>query len=167
MRQHGRTRRAASLLASGTVVIVVAGCGGGDDEFKNEPRPPVTTSLTGVITDKEVTVSPDTLPLAAEQGQAEAQTDLPTPIALTISNQTDSPHTVTLTGKTRDGKPIEATVPPIGPSDTAEIKQTLPPGTYEVRAGSEQAVDPDEQIQPATLTVNPNRQTSSDDLLLP
>ena len=169
MRQNGRTRGAVSLLASGSVAIVLAGCGGGDDEFKNEPRPPVPTALTGVITNDEVTVSPDTVPLKAEEGQAQASRDLPTPIALTISNQTDEPHTITLIGRPRDSKlpQIEATVPPIGPSDTAQIQQTLPPGTYTVRAGSERAVDPDETIAPATLTVNPNRQTSSDDLLLP
>ena len=148
------------------MAFALASCGG-DDEFKNDPRPPVTTALTGVITDKEVTVSPDTLPLPSEPGQTQAAKDLPTPIALTISNQTDQPHSVTLTGKTRDGKPIEARVPPIGPDDTAQIKETLPAGTYEIRAGSEQAVDPEEQIQPGRLTVNPNRATSSDDLLLP
>ena len=166
MRQNGRTRAAASLLASGSMLFVLASCGG-DDEFKNEPRPPVTTALTGVITEEEVTVSPDTLPLEQEPGQAQASKDLPTPISLTISNQTDQPHSVTLTGKTRDGKPIEARVPPIGPADTAQIQETLPAGTYEVRAGSEQAAAPGEQIRPATLTVNPNRATSSDDLLLP
>ena len=149
-------------------MLLLGGCGG-EDEFKNEPRPPVTTSLTGVITNEEVTVSPDTLPLQAEKGQADAGRDLSTPIALTISNQTDQPHSVTLTGKPRDSKlpPIEARVPPIGPSDTAQIQQTLPAGTYQIRAGSEEAVEPDEQIRPATLTVNPNSQTSSDDLLLP
>jgi hypothetical protein len=157
------------VFASGSVLLVLAGCGGGDDEFKNDPRPPVTTSLTGVITERGVTVSPDTLPLKAEEGQAQASKELSTPIDLTIANETDAPHTITLSGKPRDPKlpPIRATVPAIGPSDTAQIQQTLPPGTYTIQAGSEQAVDPEEQIQPATLTINPNRETSSDDLLLP
>jgi hypothetical protein len=166
MRQNGSWRLAASVLASGSIVLVSAGCGS-DDKFKNEPRPPVPTQLTGVITNEEVTVSPDVLPLPAEKGQQEASTDLDTPIVLVINNQDDEPHTVTLTGKTRDGKPIEANTPPINPLDTAQIQQTLPPGRYEVKAGSEKAVDPQEQIAAATLTVNPNRQTSSDDLLLP
>ena len=166
MRQNGWIRRTATLTAGALLLAVVAGCGG-DDKFKNEPRPPVPTQLTGVITDKEVTVSPDTLPLPPEKGQQEAATDLDTPIVLIISNQTQEPHTVRLSGKTTDGKPIEANTPPINPLDTAQIQQSLPPGTYDVKATSERAVNPDEEIAAATLTVKPNRQTSSDDVLLP
>ena len=148
------------------MLLTVSGCGG-DEKFKNEPRPPIATQLTGVITENEVTVSPDTLPLPAEKGQQEASRELDTPIILIISNQADEAHTVTLTGKTRDGKTISADTPPIAPLDTAQIQQTLPPGKYELKAGAEQAVDPGDQIAAATLTVNPNRQTSSDDVLLP
>jgi hypothetical protein len=86
---------------------------------------------------------------------------------LIISNQTQESHTVTLTGKDRRGNPIEAHTPPINPLDTAQIQQSLPPGTYQVKAGSEKAVNPEDQIAQATLTVGPNRQTSSDDVLLP
>jgi hypothetical protein len=166
MRENGSWRLAASTIASASMMLVSTGCGD-DDKFRNEPRPPVPTQLTGVITAQEVTVSPNVLPLPPEKGQQEASSDLDTPIVLVISNQDDQPHTVTLSGKTRDGKPIQADTPPINPLDTAQIQQTLPPGRYEVKAGSERAVDPSEQIAAATLTVNPNRQTSSDDLLLP
>ena len=166
MRQNGRWRLAATALAGGSVMLGFTGCGG-DDHFKNEPRPPVPTQLTGVITNEEVTVSPDVLPLPAEKGQQEAGTELNTPIILVISNQSDAAHTVTLSGKTSKGQEVSADTPPIAPLDTAQIQQTLPPGRYTVKAGSEKAVDPDEQIAAATLTVNPNRQTSSDDVLLP
>jgi hypothetical protein len=150
------------------LTLSAAGCGG-DDKFENEPRPPITTQLTGVITESEVTVSPDTVPLPPEPGQQESARELSTPIILILSNQTDASHTITLSGKPRDlkQKPIEVRTPQINPGDTAQIQQTLPPGTYEVRAGSEQARDPGELIAPAKLTVNPNRQTSSDDLQLP
>jgi len=150
------------------LTIGAAACGG-DDKFKNEPRPPITTQLTGVITPGEVTVSPDVVPLPPEPGQQESARELPTPIILNMSNQTDASHTITLTGKPRDPdeKPIRVETSQINPGDTAQIQQTLPPGTYEVRAGSEQAVDPTEMIAPAKLTVNTNRQTSSDDLQLP
>jgi hypothetical protein len=167
MRQNGRTRVAACLVASGSALVVLTGCGGTGGHFENKPRPPVPTALTGVITAKEVTVSPDTLPLPPKPGQAAVAQDLNTPIQLIISNQTDKPHTVTLVGKTRAGKSIEASVPPISPLDTAEIQQTLPAGTYEIRAGSDQAVSPADEIRPATLTVNPNHQTSSDQTQLP
>jgi hypothetical protein len=166
MRQNGGWRLAITALAGGTVMLGLTACGG-NDHFKNESRPPVPTQLSGVITNSEVTVSPDVLPLPPEKGQAESSTDLNTPIILVISNQSDDPHTVTLTGKTRDGTEIQADTPPINPLDTAQIQQTLPAGRYTVKAGSEKAVDPSDQITPATLTVNPNRQTSSDDVLLP
>ena len=168
MRQNGGIRRAACWTAGTALLLSAAGCGG-DDEFKNEARPPVPTQLTGVITEDEVTVSPDNLPLKAEEGQAESQEELKTPVVLIVSNQTDSSHTITLSGQPRDRKlkPIEAQTSQINPGDTAQIQQTLPPGTYEVRAGSEEAVPAGAQIAPATLTVNTNRQTSSDDLLLP
>jgi hypothetical protein len=166
-RQISRTRLAASLLASCSLLPALSGCGGSSDKFKNEARPPVPTQLTGVITDNEVTVSPDVVPLPPKHGEKLSAKELDTPIILIISNQTQQSHSVTLTGKDRQGKPIEARTPPINPLDTAQIQQTLPPGTYQVKAGSEKAVDPGEEIRSATLTVNPNRQTSSGTTLLP
>ncbi len=168
MRQNGGIRRAACWSLAGALTIAAAGCGG-DDKFENEPRPPIATQLTGVITPEEVTVSPDTVPLPPEKGQQESARELPTPIVLIVSNQTDAPHTITLSGQPRDKqqKQIRVSTPQINPGDTAQIQQTLPPGVYEVKAGSEGAVDPADVIAPAKLTVNTNRQTSSDDLLLP
>jgi hypothetical protein len=150
------------------VVALAAGCGGSSGKkFANDPRPPTPTELTGVITDTEVTISPDVLPLKAAKGAVESSSDLPTPIKLIISNQSGKSHPVKLTGKTRDGKEVEASVGPINPLDTAEIQQTLAPGTYRIEAGNTSAVKASEEIRPATLTVNTNHQTSSDTLLLP
>jgi hypothetical protein len=73
----------AALLSGGVALgALTVGCGGSD--FKNKPRPPVPIQLTGVITDKNVTVSP------ARFGAG--------PVTLTISNQTQASHTVTLEG---------------------------------------------------------------------
>ena len=168
MRQNGGIRRATYWSVGAALTLGAAGCGG-DDKFENEPRPPIPTQLTGVISPKEVTVSPDVVPLPPEEGQQQSARELPTPIVLIVSNLTDDSHTITLSGKPRDTKlkPIEVRSAQINPGDTAQIQQTLPPGTYEVRAGSEEARDPGEMIAPDTLTVNPNRETSSDDLLLP
>ncbi len=168
MRHNGGIRRATYWSLGAALALGVTACGG-DDKFENEPRPPIATQLTGVITQDEVTVSPDKVPLPAEEGQQESARELPTPIVLIVSNQTDSSHTITLSGQPRDRKlkQIRVSTPQINPGDTAQIQQTLPPGTYDVRAGSEGAVDPDDVIAPAKLTVNTNRQTSSDDLLLP
>lgn len=124
---------------------LITGCGGSD--FKNKPRPPTPIQLTGVITDKNVTVSP------AKFGAG--------PITLTISNQTQASHTVTLEGAPLQKKATPTqTVGPINPLDTANIQQTLPQGDYVVKVASS-------KIKPAKLRVGPPRKSSSGTLLLP
>src|SRR5438552_827762 len=140
--------RLAALLSGGVLIGgLVAGCGGSD--FKNKPRPPVPIQLTGVITDKNVTVSP------AKFGAG--------PITLTISNQTQASHSVTLQGAPlqKQATPTQ-TVGPINPLDTANIQQKLSEGKYLVKVSSSS-----DSIKPATLTVGPSRRSSSNNLLLP
>jgi hypothetical protein len=143
MRAFLKTRgwRASVLVVA---VSAIAGCGG--DDFENNPRPAESVDLTGVIADRGVTVSP------SEIGAG--------PVRITIVNETDDVHTVTL-----EGASVEATVGPVNPQDTATIQKTLPSGDYEVRAGSEQAVS--REIPPAELTVGPDRDSSNNTLLLP
>jgi hypothetical protein len=130
------------LLACGLVVL--AGCG--EPDFKNDPRPAASIDLTGVIQPDAVTVDP------AKVGSG--------PILITISNQTKDAHTVTLTGDS-----VQETVGPIQPLDTGTIQKTLPPGTYQVKAGSDHAVA--KQIDPGELHVGSKRPSSADKLLLP
>ena len=124
--------------------LVLAGCG--EDDFENAKRPPVPIELTGVIQERGVTVSP------AKEGAG--------PFVITISNQTDDAHTVTL-----EGTSVEERVGPIQPQDTATIQKTLAKGRYEVRAGSEEAVE--REIPSAELVIGPERDPSNDRLLLP
>jgi hypothetical protein len=134
-----------ATFAAVATAALAAGCG--EDDFENEPRPPVPMELTGVIQDDKLTVSP-----SRNIGAG--------PFTILISNQTDSEHTVTLEGGT-----IEEQVGPVAPDDTVEIKRTLAPGSYEVRAGSARAVR--REIQPAMLDVGEERPSSSNELLLP
>ena len=138
----------APILAVAVVALLLAGCG--EDDFENEPRPPVAIELTGVIQEDKVTVSPN--------GKGERLGG--GPFLITISNQTDAAHTVTL-----EGERIRERTGPINPQDTATLQKTLPQGTYEVRAGSAQAVP--REIAPAELVVGPPREDSNDELLLP
>lgn len=124
--------------------VLLAACG--DEDFKNEPRPPVPVELSGVISAEKVTVAPTKLGAG--------------PVVITVSNQTDARHTITL-----EGESLRAQVGPIGPLDTATIKRTLEPGDYEVRAGSTKAVP--REIAPALLTIGAERPDSNDHLLLP
>jgi hypothetical protein len=140
MMKSGRTRDASMLVAG---ALLVAGCGGGSN-FKNDPRPPTPVQLTGVVTDKRVTISPNRVGAG--------------PVIL--SNQTQQAHTITLDG----GGTID-TVGPIQPLDTAKLQQTLKPGTYTVKAGSPTATT--HEVKPGTLAVGPPRSSSSNQLLLP
>jgi hypothetical protein len=136
--------RVRACIGLALAAALIAGCG--DDDFKNEARAPVRLALTGVIKDDKVTVSP------AKIGAG--------PVAITISNQTDSVRTVLL-----EGESIREQQGPVQPGDTATIQKTLEPGSYEVRAGSEKAVR--KEIQPAVLEIGKKRKNSNNDLLLP
>jgi hypothetical protein len=125
-------------------VALLAGCGG--DDFKNEARAPIRLELSGVIQDDEITVSP------AKIGAG--------PVAITISNQTDTAHSITLEGASTIDR-----AGPVKPGDTATIQKTLRPGSYEVKAGSEKAVT--KEIRPAVLRISKSRKNSNNDVLLP
>jgi hypothetical protein len=138
--------RAMLIVGGASLALVAAGCA--SDDFANEPRPPSAVGLSGVIRDDGVAISPE------EVGAG--------PIRITIANQTDRAHSITL-----EGDDVVERVPQVQPQDTATIQKTLRPGSYEIRAGSSRAVDIGDEIAPATLTVGPERPGSSDELLLP
>jgi hypothetical protein len=140
--QSGRIR-AVSILFAGT--MLVAGCGGGS-HFKNETRPPVPVQLTGVVTDRSVQISPSRVGAG--------------PVIITVSNQTTGAHTLTL-----EGNDSTDTVGPVNPMGTGKLQQTLKPGTYTLKAGSQQASAT--EIMPGKVTVTRQRPNSSGDLLLP
>jgi ribosomal 50S subunit-recycling heat shock protein len=134
-----------ATVGAAAAAILVAGCGGSD--FENTARPAVTLQLSGVIAKDQVTVSP-----SRNLGAG--------PFAITLSNQTDQRHTVKIEGGTITQPPQ-----PVDPGDTVTIKRTLDPGTYQVSAGSEQAVP--KEIKPATLEIGAARPDSNGDLMLP
>ena len=134
-----------ATVGAAAAAILVAGCGSSD--FENTARPPVRLQLSGVIQKDKVNVSP-TRDLGAG------------PFAITISNQTDDRHTVKIEGGSTT-QPAQ----PVDPGDTVTINRTLDPGTYQVSAGSEQAVP--KEIQPATLKIGAERPNSNSDLMQP
>jgi predicted component of type VI protein secretion system len=133
------------LATFATAAILVAGCG--EEDFENKPRAPVRVELSGVIQPDKVTVSP-----SRNLGAG--------PFEITISNQTEDPHTITL-----EGESITEEAGSFEPDDTLTIRRTLDPGTYEVRAGSKRAVP--REIEPAILDIGAERRDSNSDLLLP
>jgi hypothetical protein len=146
MRIGGRIRVGALLSGVATAALMLAGCGGGKD-FADKPRPAAAIYLTGTIKDSGVTVSP------AKIGAG--------PVVIMISNQTQASHTLTLDG----GTIAPVRTGPINPADTGQIKRTLAPGSYVVRAGSEKAAT--REIPPAHLVIGKPRPSSNDQLELP
>ena len=140
--KSGRTRDVVVVLAG---ALLVAGCGGGK-HFKNDARPAAPIQLTGVVRDSQVDISPKRVGAG--------------PVILIVSNQTDAARIITL-----EGEGTTDTVGPIQPLDTAKLQQTLKPGTYTVKAGSKAATR--KEIAPGTVTVGPERSSSSNELLLP
>ena len=134
-----------ATVAVAGAAIFVAGCG--ESDFENKARPPVRLQLSGVIQKDKVTVTP-----ARDLGAG--------PFEITISNQTGQRHTVKIEGgsTTQPAQPVDA-------GDTLTIKRTLDPGTYQVKAGSEEAVR--KEIEPATLNIGAERPDSNSDLMLP
>jgi len=139
----GKRLSKTSLLIAAVLLTTAVGCG---EDFPDEPRAPVSIELTGVIKPRAVTVSP------AKVGAG--------PISITIANQTDEAHTLTLVGNS-----VREKVGPVNPQDTATIQKTVTQGTYEVRAGSENGGT--NAIRPATLKVGTPRPASNDRTLLP
>jgi hypothetical protein len=133
------------LATLATAAILAVGCG--EDDFENEPRAPIRLELSGVVQPDRVTVSP-----SRDLGAG--------PFEITLSNQTDDPHTITL-----EGESIVERAGSVEPGDTLTIRRTLDPGSYELRAGSEQAVR--KEIEPAVIDVGAERPDSNSDLLLP
>jgi len=135
------------VLATVAVVAVLVAAGCGDEDFVRKARAPVRVELSGVIQKDTVTVSP-TRDLGAG------------PYEFTISNQTGERHSVTL-----EGERVKVDAGSIEPTDTLTFRQTLEPGRYELRAGSEQAVP--KEIKPAVLDIGSERADSNSDLMQP
>ena len=149
--------RAAALVTCGLASASALGACG-DDDFKNDPRPPTAIELTGVVTDSKLIVSPNNVGAG--------------PIVLTVSNQTKDSHTITLEGVgagqgSSEATKVVETVGPVNPLDTVTIQKTLKPGKYQVKAGSKEAVAPEDRIESAELDIGPAREPGNDDLLLP
>ncbi|MBA2506735.1 MAG: hypothetical protein H0V29_12475 [Thermoleophilaceae bacterium] len=101
--------------------------------------------ITGVITDRSVTISPDGFGAG--------------PVVITIANETKDSHTLTL-----EGPRVSERVGPINPADTAAIQKTLPEGEYTVTTAT---ANDEGDIDPGKIKVGPERESGSGELLLP
>lgn len=137
-----RTVFAATAAA---VAVGIAGCGS-DDDYKNEPRPPAPIVLTASVSKDRVSVSP------ASFGAG--------PVSLIITNQTGAPVEVTFESRGTAKGGFSQKTGPINPADTATVKADVPEGGAVVKVASG-------TVEPATLRVGPERESSQNQLLLP
>jgi hypothetical protein len=136
-------------LSAMVLVLVGIGCGSSGDGYDNASRPPAPISISIAITGERIGVSP------ARVGAG--------PVVLLISNQSDRSRDVTLSAP--DGSDgacvdVDASSGPINPQGAARIQLPLVEGTCEVGVAGG-------TIEPARLTVGPERETAQQDLLQP
>ena len=128
-------------LAALVAAFTLAACG--EDDFENDPRPAAPIEVTARIADDVVNVSPSK---TGDIGAGLA--------TITISNQSQEPATLVLTG------PTDEQSGEIVAGGTGDMKVALKEGDYTVSTVEGGQKD-------ATLVVGPDRKTSQNDLLLP
>jgi hypothetical protein len=141
------TLRSRTALAAAALACGAAGCGGGDDDYANRPRPATPINVTAAISDKKVSVSPETFGAG--------------PIVMIVSNQTKSQQTVTIETEELGGsQPGLRRSAPVGPNGTATLKVDVREGTYAVTTRGR-------GIAPANVEVGKPRKSAQDELLQP
>ena len=133
-----RTRLTGSIAAL-AAAAAVAGCGG--EDFPREPRPPATISLSALITDTGIKVSPRRVGAG--------------PARFTIANQSSEPGALILEG------PTDAASREVLPGNTGALAADLLEGEYVVASGE------DLTVRESTLEVGPERRSASNELQLP
>lgn len=133
----GVQRRLIVAVAALLAATLLAACGA--DDFKNEPRLAAPIELSARIGDDGVTVSP-----------SKAGAGL---VTFVISNQTQDPAKLVLSGPTDDSSPE------IVPLGTGSLKTSLEQGDYTVTNGSDS--------RGTKLVIGPQRASSQNDVLLP
>lgn len=173
---RGRRRFSVAVLIA---ALTLSACG--EDDFKNEPKPPATEQLTGVITKSRVTISPDSVGTpedATQSDERSSNSEPPTkppgglPLRIVIDNQSGEAQEILL-----EGEGVKERVGPVIAGDTAILQKTLEEGKYTVSACRTTPGEEDTAprgrgcesggIGPATLTVGSTRRSSSDKVLLP
>jgi hypothetical protein len=136
-------------LSAMALVVVGGGCGSDGNGYDNASRPPASVSISIAISGARIGVSP------ARVGAG--------PVVLLISNQSNRSRDVTLTAPDgSDGSCVDddASSGPINPQGVARMQLPLVEGTCEVGVA-------DGTLEPARLTIGPERDSAQQDLLQP
>jgi hypothetical protein len=113
----------------------------GEEDGRTEVRPPVPQNVSVVIGQEDITASPESLGAG--------------PLTFLVSNQSGAARTLRV-----EGPQLSRSIGPIQPEDTATLNLTAQPGELELAADAE-------GVQPALLTIGPERPSAQDQLQLP
>ncbi len=133
-----RRGRALVALAAGLATLTIGACG--RDDYENEPRPPTPAEISIQIAPDGLTVSP------SEFGAGIAN--------ITIVNFSEVANTVEIDGPTAEESPE------LAPGTSDVLKMETEPGDY-------QAILSDGDFKPFPFVVGPERESASNELLLP
>ena len=111
---------------------------------RTSPRPPAPILVTAKVDDEKVVVSPGDFGAGL--------------VTFAISNQSDDPVSLTLVGPAPEDNQASSEIPPAG---VDEFKAEMVEGDYEINGGERSGA------KPAQIVVGPERESSSDELLLP
>lgn len=140
-----RSRRRAALTIAVCAAMGLVACGE-DEDFANEPRPPVPITVTALVDEDRISVSP------AQVGGGV--------VRFIIANQSDEPQEVSVRADDEEDAPVTQVTQPIAVGGTGELKLDLEPGVYQLETDGN-------DIEPGTLEVGPRRPEGQDQLLLP
>ncbi len=140
-----RPRRTAIVVLISCATLAVTACGE-EEQFANEPDPPVPITITALVDEDAISVSP------AQVGGGVAR--------FIIANQSKEPREVSLRARDQGNAVISRITQPIAVGGTGELKRDLEPGVYRL-------VSDGDDIDPGILEVGPKRPEGEDQLLLP
>lgn len=138
-------RRTAIVALFGCATLALAACGE-DEQFANEPSPPVPITVTALVDEDAISVSP------AQVGGGVAR--------FIIANQSSEPEEVSLRAGDQGNAVVTQVRQPIAVGGTGELKADLEPGVYRL-------VTDGDDIDPGILEVGPRRPEGEEQLMLP
>jgi hypothetical protein len=131
--------RACAIWLAVAAVVVVAGCST-REEYKNELKPPRVMTVSVIVTETRIGVSPGTFGAG--------------PTRFVVSNKTDVKQRVSFEGERLSHQLT------LGPGETDLFKADTYPGPIEIDGDHTTA-------EPVTVTVGPERPTAQNDIEQP
>jgi len=148
--RHGEAARrtrfhSTAILAAACAALGLTACGE-DEDFANEPGPPTAITVTALVDEDSVSVSP------ARFGAGV--------VRFIIANQSAQPQEVSVRAENEQEALVTQVTRPIGVGGTGELKLALEPGAYELEADGD-------GIDAGTLDVGSRRPAGRNEFLLP